>query len=266
MYRALVSIVLLGWFHGVGMSNARAAESAALAKEYAPRAEIVLRGTIELLGSATVTVDDAARLAVVRVIEVLSGPQLVRQFVGRDVTIHLRDPAQAKEGEEKIFFASVWHVGDGLGLVEVGSVGVAVAGVNSKELAMELDKARASEADAALAARIKDAQTIVFGKVVAIRPPKKRMLTEHDPEWSEADIDVVETLKGTSSGKMTILFPASQDVMWYRVPKPKISQSGIWLLKSGLSGAVSVEQAGVSDAGDFLPSSELPRVKKLLGR
>jgi hypothetical protein len=157
-------------------------------------------------------------------------------------------------------------VGEGLGLAEVGSSKVDAVGANTSGLAMEMDKARVAEADAALAERMRDAKTIVSGRVVAIRAPQRRMLSEHDPEWTEADIEVTETLKGTASGKVTILFPASQDVMWYQVPKPKLAQTGIWILRSGLTGAATPEQIGVSGAADFLPPAELPRIKKLLAR
>jgi hypothetical protein len=60
------------------------------------------------------------------------------------------------------------------------------------------------------------------------------------------------------------VFPASRDVMWYQIPKPQVGQSGVWILSSGLP-AASPREIGIADPKDFQATSQLSRVKALLG-
>ncbi|PYM86509.1 MAG: hypothetical protein DME09_02215 [Candidatus Rokuibacteriota bacterium] len=59
------------------------------------------------------------------------------------------------------------------------------------------------------------------------RPLTRRIGSEHGPQWSEADIEVEEVLKGTAGRTITIVFAASRDVMRYQIPKPRVGQSGV---------------------------------------
>jgi hypothetical protein len=202
-------------------------------------------------------------MAVVRVHELLAGPPAFKPFVGKDITVLLREPRNTLEGEERVFFSTAWKIGEDVAVIELGSY-VTSAAV-AQGLASDVQNIRVLDADEKLKARLDRAEAVVAGRVSAVRPGKRgKGLSEHDPEWAEAEIEVEEVLKGSAGPKVTILFPASQDVMWYRVPKPKVDTRGVWILNSGLTGAPSPKQIGLASPEGFLPFTERPRVKRLI--
>jgi hypothetical protein len=229
---------------------------------------IVFRGTIQLRHSATIATDDVSRLAVVRVQQFFSGPPAIRAFVGKDITVQLLDPEAARDKEERVFTVRPWLFGESVAVVELSSRPVAPLAGGRETLAGAMRQEQTAAVDSVLSAKLDRAQAVVTGRVVAIRPAGQRMLSEHDPEWSEADIVVSEVLKGEAQAgnRLTILFPASKDVMWYRVPKPTVEQSGVWLLTGDLPGAKSRELLGIANRGDFLAGAQLARVRRLLRR
>lgn len=82
---------------------------------------------------------------------------------------------------------------------------------------------------------------MVAGKVVAVRLPtepvaaKKRgrasvtyPITEHDPNWREAIIQIDNVFKGAHrQGQVIVRFPASSDVMWHGASKFEAGQQGL---------------------------------------
>ncbi len=203
---------------------------------------------------------------VARLDEVVSGPALYRAFVGRDITIQLRDPAAFPELSQHVFFATPWFFGETIGVVEEGSIPYRSEETPVADIAAEVTKGRALKADRELAAKIAKAQVVAAGKVVALRAGNLASLSEHDPVWSEADIEISETLKGTPGRKLTILFPASMDVMWHNVPKPALGQEAVWILNAGLRDVEKREQLGLAVPGSQLPGAELLRLRRLLPR
>lgn len=69
-------------------------------------------------------------------------------------------------------------------------------------------------------------------RVKEIRPatavelaPQGQRISEHNPEWQEAIVEVQETLKGPAgASEIVVRFPASQDIMWVGYPKLKAGQ------------------------------------------
>ena len=229
------------------------------------KAEVVFRGTVRLLNTSTVPADEGVGRSVVRIDEVLSGSETLRRFVGKDVTVRLKEGTTVAAGQTRIFFANVWHFGESLGLIELGSV-PAPAAPQARAFREDVVKARQASADRQLKERMEAAQLVVAGRVTAVKA-RPRILSEHDPQWTEAEIDVSEVVKGTApANKMTIQFAASDDVMWYRSPKLKAGQEGIWILRSGLAGAGAPQFLGIAEPGDQLPISELNHAKALLQR
>jgi hypothetical protein len=237
----------------------------AVSQEPAAQADFVFVGTVRLLNSSTVSTEDVAGLAVVRLDEVVAGPVMLRSFVGKDITVRLQTPSAVKEGEERVFYANSWIFGDSIGVIEVSSQLQTRAQAMAGDLAGAVTKARAGEADRQLKAKLERTTLVVVGRVSAIKPSQRPILSEHDPHWSEAEIVVSEVLKGSAQGNVTMAFPASTDVMWYKAPKPKVGQDGVFLLSAGLSG-LAADRVGVTEAQDVLPASEIARVKALLGR
>jgi hypothetical protein len=191
-------------------------------------ADLVFRGTVQRVGAANLkAVTPGEDTAVVRIDEVLRGEDDVKGFTGREVTVKLRTPGSAKAGERAVFFAKTWLWGESLGVVEVGRV-PAGRGVRSQVAAaaqwMREDEVRG---------RVASADLVVTGRVVETRPAEIRSrISEHDPQWAEAVIQVDGVLKGTAAaGRVVLLFPRSGDVVWYRAPKPEVGWDGVWLLQ-----------------------------------
>jgi hypothetical protein len=230
-------------------------------QDLSAKSQIVFRGTVRVLNSATVDADTVDGLAVVRLNELVTGPALLKGFVGRDITVRLRAPNEVKAGEERLFFANPWVFGDSVGVVEVGSFPQTQA--RAQTLAQDVARGQSAAVDAELRAKLDAASSVVAGRVATVRPSAPQRLSEHDPQWTEADIEVSETLKGTAKGRVTIVFPASTDVMWFKTPKPKQGQDGVFILGPGDKvGAGS--RLAVSEPQHILPLSELSRVKALL--
>src|SRR5688572_19143055 len=115
----LLGIALLATSHSFGQTPASSSEQI---RTLAGQTDVVLRATVRVLRSATWSIQDVDRLAVARLEEVISGPKLYNTFLGRDITIHLRDPSKIREGEGRIFFVTPWFIGDTVGVIEVGSI------------------------------------------------------------------------------------------------------------------------------------------------
>jgi len=58
-----------------------------------------------------------------------------------------------------------------------------------------------------------------------------RPITEHDPQWREAEIEVDEVEKGPRKRRVVVRFPGSDDVRWYRAPKFQPGQEGVFILQ-----------------------------------
>ena len=139
---------------------------------------------------------------------------------------------------------------------------------------------RASK-EAALRSRLEEADVVVVGRVKAVRPssvqalsgPTAKRITEHDPDWQEAVVQVETSLKPpVQNPELVIRFPGSKDVAWFGVPKFRVGQEGTFILrKDQLSGAPTAMLAGAKvDAysaltdGDVLPKTEAATVRALL--
>ncbi len=119
--------------------------------------------------------------------------------------------------------------------------------------------------DQDLQKRIAGAELVIVGKVSEVRPMSEarrpRSMSEHDPQWQESVVEVESVLKGSSAEKrVVILFPGSMDVAWFGVPKSKVGQEGIWIVRRDRE----TKAYAVVDPLDFLPRDQLDRVRKLV--
>jgi hypothetical protein len=119
--------------------------------------------------------------------------------------------------------------------------------------------------DQDLRKHIADADLVIVGKVVEVRamvePTERRPISEHDPQWQEAVVEVETVLKGSVSLKsMTILFPGTLDVAWFGVPRFRFDHQGIWIVKKDRY----TKAFAVLDPLDFVPKNQFDRVKQLI--
>lgn len=209
---------------------------------------IVFVGTIESVNAVSLaSLKPSANTSVVVVEKVIGKPDAVTLAKGDRVTLLTEGTKAPKQGQRGTFFTEGWIFGETLA-VKVLSWETAPAGaaaLSSQETKAADWVQAAAEKD--LQASIKSADIVVVGSVLRIQSPSvamlteslKQMVSEHNPEWQEAVIEVQETLKGSSTlERVVVRFPSSPDVMWVGYPKFKAGQQGTFLLrKDSVSGA-----------------------------
>ncbi len=90
-----------------------------------------------------------------------------------------------------------------------------------------------SAQDAVLRNNVHNASKIVVGKVIRITPEpllSSGRVSEHTADWRVAVVRVSKTLKGCSDREISVVFPASFDVMWASDVKLKKGQEAVFLL------------------------------------
>ena len=186
--------------------------------------------------------------------------------------MELKDPGQLREGQTATFYARGWIVGEGVALREMGHRSRQAASTMQSDMQMQ------EKLNAEIRSRIETADVVAVGKVTAVQAlsvaaPSQKFITEHDPDWREAVIEVESGLKGVRSGeKIVVRFPSSDDVAWYEVPKFKQGQTGVFFLQvdkvTGLKQAMvsgrETDTYVVQKPFDVLPKEETERIRSLM--
>ena len=240
------------------------------------RANIVFVGTVSRVGAASLpAVTASPRILVVRVEDVLDKPDQLRLVAGDTITVEALDTG-FKSGDRATFYTTGWIFGHGVAVREVGHEAMPA----QLSLSARRDSFRQLEqqvTDSTLAERVRGADMIVAGRVESIgaatlaAQPHHR-ITEHDPNWQEAVIAVDSMIKGPTSTRVVVRFPASLDVAWHRLPKFAVGQVGTFLLRRDtLSGSPHATMAGhqvtayvVPAATDVLSTADAARVRALI--
>jgi hypothetical protein len=264
-----------------------------------PKATFVFLGTIKKVQAATmrsVPVDD--RTAVVRVEQVIEAPANLAHVAGTDVTVRLAGRAKAAVGRQFMFHAVGWIFGDSIALRALKQE--TVTGAHSAVLARGGNPAE-HRADRELQERVAEADLVVSGKVVTIKLPEgtapmtraargsvpisSRPVSEHDPKWREAVVAVDDVHKGGHAAQsVTVVFPASTDVRWFKAPKFEVGQQGLFVLHKSQAepagrarerSAVAGKAKPAEDKGtpvytalhpqDFQPYTQQQRVSNAIG-
>jgi hypothetical protein len=204
---------------------------------------------------------------VVEIQEVLKGTDVLRGLVGSEGIVVSDEPEAIAEGEEHVFFTDCVSLGETAILREHGRR------EHSRASRREVDEAVRVALDRPLAERIAGADMIVTGVVTGTKPVEREFppRSEHDPEWSIAQLAVESVLKGRRSRKtVEVLYASSIDIVWYRSPKLEEGASGVFILRTREEGETPAEVARTvyqaTDPLDFLPRERLPDVERLLGR
>jgi hypothetical protein len=224
-------------------------------------------GTVKKVNAATMSIVPATdRTVVVRVDEVLYAPKTMADLTGREVTVQLIEANSVKIDQRLAFFTNGGLFGSGIALAEVGHL---EAGKDTKVLRQQIEESLQKKDDEDLQKRIRDAELIVVGRVTYTRPAKLTQYqprTEHDPEWHEAEIQVESVEKGQLAARtVMVLFANSLDSMWYRSPKFKKGQEGIWILHMNAVKWPGVENRYMAiDPLDFQSKDQLGRIRQLI--
>ena len=246
---------------------------AALVKQ----ASIVFAGTVSQLGATSFAgVPKSAQTIVVRIDTVLKKPPAVSLKKGDSVTVEVKDPAAFQDGTQATFYTDGWIFGSGVAVKELGHEFASGSTETSKPAVA--DEKQISDQE--LQNRLNAADFVVIGRVTEVRrwtvpksaaPPR---VSEHDPDWHEAVVEVQSVLKGgqVKGNKVVVRFPGRNDVAWVRSPKFEKNQQGIFCLNKDQTSGVSTEKVGGRRVtlytclghGDSLPMSDVPRVRALL--
>lgn len=259
--------------------NAKTLSTEALS-DLSRRASFVFRGRVKAVGENNLDgVEPDDRMALVRIGEVVVAPPGLGDLTGQTITVYLESGKGVKANDEATFFATSWHYGRNLGVVEIGRTSTATA-----ELRQSVIDERLRAYDAQLEARIRRAQLIISGQVISTFRTERKDLPGMDEgiEWWEAEMWIRTVEKGRPPKQLYIFYPVGGDREWGPVPKCHPGQIGVWLL-----GPVSEPDAGerkqerrsgkrkenvrddklmALDPLDYLAISALPRVQTLLLR
>jgi hypothetical protein len=211
----------------------------------------VFEGTVKKLGRAAmkdVPVDE--RTAVVTVNRTIEAPPDLAGYDGRDITVRVSGRRKIGAGQRMVFHTTGWIHGEG----------VAVQSRREEPVSRAVARTR-QPVDAA--------DLVVSGKVVTVRLPRESTrgrarsgrktgpISEHDPQWREAVIQVDKVLQGAPGKKQIVVrFPASSDVLWHDTPKLHPGQEGQFILrkaKPARSAAKDVYVAVAADPGTVEP-------------
>jgi hypothetical protein len=127
-------------------------------------------------------------------------------------------------------------------------------------------RAAQDAAEAELTQRLAQAEIVVSGVVVAVAPfDGPRQGFEHTPDWQKATIQIDTVEKGKPTTKtIDVLFASSTDIAWYRSPKLKNGDSGVWLLHNRDTFGRPVPGLTVVHAADHQPITDLAKIRELL--
>lgn len=212
-------------------------------EDLAKQSRFAFRGTVQRLRATTIPGLGATdRTVVVRVDEVIHAPEALGDWTGKEITVQLGSRERVREGEETIFYTNGWLYGESIAVISIGHRPVGRA---RRALTAQAGDPVQALADRDLQARVASADLIVTGTVTAVRLPTgvaqltadaapAGPLSEHDPHWQEAVIQVSSTVKGDDPGQTTVVtFPSSTDVAWYRAPKFHPGDEGVFILHRG---------------------------------
>jgi hypothetical protein len=264
---------------GVAASPQATVNQVALVKQ----SSIVFAGTVSQLGATSFAgVPKSAQTVVVRVDSVLKKPSAVSLKKGDNVTVELKDPSAFQQGTQATFYTEGWIFGSGVAVKELGHEFGPGSGETSKPASAN-EKAyqqyREQISDQELQDRLNAADFVVIGRVTNVHrwnAPKSATtrVSEHDPDWHEAVVEVQSVLKGgqVKGNKVVVRFPGRNDVAWVHSPKLEKNQQGIFCLNRDQATGVPTEKVGGRQVavytclghGDSLPMSDAPRVRALL--
>jgi hypothetical protein len=220
----------------------------------------------EVLRTSATTMDivePTKEMAVVRVERVLRAPDDLGADKGFEVTVRLNAPA--KKGQRAVFFTVGWISGEGLAVQEVGRQAPGNPDAIEKQMGDVVRKDEIAE----LRRRVKGADGVVVAEVADTRPLGGKEVppsSEHDPQWRTAVVVVSSGEKGDmrEGQRVEIAYPSSDDVMWFRAPKPRKGDRAVFLLHRRRLEERDVQMLAIVDPVDMQPVERLDEIRRAM--
>jgi hypothetical protein len=200
-------------------------------RQHASTGRFVFTGVVERTGASSLAILPAGPgSAVVRVERIHRGAQALQDQAGQPVTVLFDESSEPADGDRWVFFTDPILFGETVGVREVARLQAPEDLDDLHELVVRVwEEVSLDE----LRQHLASADAVIQGRVVsahrasgAPEPPT----SEHDPLWWIARIHVRRALKGRHRGDIAVRFPSSRDIAWYRVPKLRRGQEGIFVL------------------------------------
>jgi hypothetical protein len=284
-----ISCLFIGaglWLALSGCANAAPPQAASNQAALMTKSSIIFSGTVsQLAATSFADVPKSAQTIVVRVDSIVRKPSAVSLKKGDNVTVEVKDTSAFQEGMHATFYTDGWIFGSGVAVKELGhEVGPAPAEAVKAAGAGEKVHGQSTEemSDQELLDRMNKADYVVVGRVTDVHrwnPPKSKSgapypVTEHDPDWHEAVVEIQSVLKGgkVKGNKVVVRFPERNDVAWVHSPKFEKNQKGIFCLNRDQATGMPTTKLGGQQVnvytclghGDSIPLSEEARVRSLL--
>ena len=267
------------------------------------QARFVLKGTVKKLKAsnvAEVNKKEKASTVIVTVDEVIHAPESLGDYTGQDITVKLSKGENVKVGQRAVFYTNAWIFSENLAVESLGHRDLERSAL---ALGASLRDPVTNLANQQLKERLETADVVVTGRVKSIRIPEdektprrargarlsaaaaapetRRPISEHEPHWREAVVEVADVEKGPHKKKdIVIRFPESDDVRWYKAPKFRPGQEGVFILHKtqqsrpararGIAATLTNDEADTAEAytalhpADFQPLNQHPEIHTLI--
>lgn len=170
-----------------------------------PESNFTFLGTLRLQGTSTLDLEATDSLAVIRVEKVYQVPPRLPELRGSLVTVRLKDPGSARVGEARVYFTRLLQVGEGIGVVEMGSLEGKEA-EDGRALRERIRRDQERRMSAARRTWMDGADRVIRAKVARVREPGP----EEFPEWTrpfvEVRLAVAKTFKGPREDSITAYY------------------------------------------------------------
>src|SRR5437660_7881914 len=194
------------------------------------QSSIIFSGTVSQLGATSFeAVPKSAQTIVGRVHSVLKTPSPVSLKRGDNVTVEVKDPSGFQEGTHATFYTDGWIFGSGVAVKELAheirpNGGEATKAASADEKAYGQTQERG---DQELQDRLNSSDFVIIGRVTEVHrwnAPKSATpyrVTEHDPDWHEAVLEIKSVRKGgkVKGNKMVVWLPGRNEVSWAQTAK-----------------------------------------------
>ncbi|MCX6249854.1 MAG: hypothetical protein NTX61_03785 [Bacteroidetes bacterium] len=178
-------------------------------------------------------IQKSEKTLIVKVTKIIQSSKDYEDFVNNDVTVVLPDDKKysLQEGSEYIYFTKIWLIGKTLA-TKVNEVETSIQ--NFEQVKNNLTLYQEKTHQDTLKKRVTNANVVALGKILEVkdaedkRPPNE---SEHNPTYRIATLQIEELLKGDIKEKrIDFFFSDSYDIRWYKSPKFKVDDQGVFLL------------------------------------
>lgn len=228
-------------------------------------ASFVFKGTVLKLRATTTTeIAKSDRTIVVRVDEIVLAPEALAQYNGQDITVQLAGRKKVAKGQQLVFYTNGLLYGESLA---VESVDHSVAKTVHAAAATVVPDPVRNMVERDVLSRAATADTVISGRVTSVRVPADvvaahnvlagglptERISEHDPDWRIAEVQVDQVLKGRHAARTAeIRFPSSDDVLWHYAPKLRSGYEGLFILHRAERERAAARSAPTQDAGEYV--------------